>query len=147
MEYGTPELFFNMFKAFLIGLAVGYVIWGWKRKPVSETTDDTPAAEAEPPAEASAEPETTAEADAPDLPPAPAPKNLFTETPDQVDDLKKIKGVGPKMESVLNAKGVYQFAQIAAFTDEDLRGLDAATKSFPGRAERDGWVAQAKALS
>ncbi|WP_352231127.1 helix-hairpin-helix domain-containing protein, partial [Paralimibaculum aggregatum] len=76
----------------------------------------------------------------------PAPAQLFAERPETVDDLQKIKGIGPKMAAVLNERGVYQYAQLAAFTAEDLRWLDAATGSFPGRAERDDWVGQARAL-
>jgi predicted flap endonuclease-1-like 5' DNA nuclease len=32
------------------------------------------------------------------------------------DDLKKISGVGPKLEGVLNEMGFYHFDQIAAWT-------------------------------
>jgi len=31
----------------------------------------------------------------------------------QRDDLKKIKGIGPKIESLLNAGGIYSFADLA----------------------------------
>ncbi|MEM8792089.1 MAG: NADH-quinone oxidoreductase subunit NuoE [Pseudomonadota bacterium] len=61
------------------------------------------------------------------------------------DDLKKIKGVGPKLEDKLNTMGVFHFDQIAAWTKSDIDWVDDEL-SFKGRIERDGWVAQAKAL-
>ena len=63
------------------------------------------------------------------------------------DDLKRIDGVGPKLEEMLNERGVYHFDQIAAWSDDDLDQLDEALGAFPGRARRDDWVGQAKKLS
>jgi NADH-quinone oxidoreductase subunit E len=63
----------------------------------------------------------------------------------KADDLKKIKGVGPKLEGVLNGLGVYHFDQIAAWTGSDISWVDERLK-FKGRIERDGWVGQAKSL-
>lgn len=62
------------------------------------------------------------------------------------DDLKKIKGVGPKLEGLLNKLGYYHFDQIAAWTPEEIAWVDANIEDFPGRATRDNWVGQAKAL-
>lgn len=62
------------------------------------------------------------------------------------DDLKKIKGVGPFLEKKLNALGIYTFAQIANFTDEDKERVNDAIEFFPGRISRDNWVDQAKSL-
>jgi predicted flap endonuclease-1-like 5' DNA nuclease len=39
------------------------------------------------------------------------------------DDLKRIEGIGPKINSVLNAAGVHTFAQVAAMTPEALRQI------------------------
>lgn len=77
---------------------------------------------------------------------APAPASLLTERPDEVDDLKEIKGVGPKMEGVLNDKGVYLFRQVANFSAQDVAWVNEAIEAFPGRIERDQWVAQAQTL-
>jgi len=63
------------------------------------------------------------------------------------DDLKKIKGVGPKLEAVLNGMGFYHFDQIAAWTDQEVAWGDANLEGFRGRVSRDGWVAQAKLLA
>lgn len=64
----------------------------------------------------------------------------------KTDDLKQISGIGPKLEQVLNARGVRTLAVIAAWSDADVASLDAEL-SFDGRIARDGWVAQAKALT
>lgn len=63
------------------------------------------------------------------------------------DDLKRIKGVGPKLEAELNGLGITTFAQIAAFDDSDLERLDDALTAFKGRAVRDDWVGQATELA
>ncbi|MGD1889051.1 MAG: hypothetical protein ACFB15_00330 [Cyclobacteriaceae bacterium] len=62
------------------------------------------------------------------------------------DDLKRIKGVGPFLEKKLNALGIYTFAQVANFTDEDKDKVNDAIEFFPGRISRDDWVGQAKKL-
>jgi predicted flap endonuclease-1-like 5' DNA nuclease len=62
------------------------------------------------------------------------------------DDLKVIKGVGPKLEGLLNGLGVYQFSQIAAFSATDIAWVDSKL-SFKGRIVRDRWVDQARDLA
>jgi NADH-quinone oxidoreductase subunit E len=64
----------------------------------------------------------------------------------KADDLKKIKGVGPKLEQTLNELGVYHYDQIAAWTVADIAWVDDRLK-FKGRIERDGWIDQAKTLA
>ncbi|MDG3040776.1 NADH-quinone oxidoreductase subunit E [Roseicyclus marinus] len=62
------------------------------------------------------------------------------------DDLKKISGVGPKLEALLNEMGFWHYDQIAAWTPAEVAWVDARLK-FKGRIERDGWIAQAAALA
>lgn len=62
------------------------------------------------------------------------------------DDLKKLSGVGPALEKKLNEAGVTTFAQIAAWTEEDVAAMDEKL-SFKGRIEREGWIDQAKELA
>ena len=62
------------------------------------------------------------------------------------DDLKKLSGVGPALEKKLIEGGVTTFAQIAAWTEEDIAAMDEKL-SFKGRIEREGWVEQAKELA
>lgn len=63
------------------------------------------------------------------------------------DDLKKIKGVGPKLEKLLNSLGVTSFAQIAAWDDAEIDRIDAQLGTFQGRIRRDDWPAQARFLA
>ncbi len=62
------------------------------------------------------------------------------------DDLKKIGGVGPKLEGTLNELGIYHFWQIAEFTPDNVAWVDGYL-SFKGRIDRDDWIGQAKALA
>ena len=72
------------------------------------------------------------------------PSNLLTEARDgQPDDLKRITGVGPKLENVLNENGVFHFDQIAAWGDAEIAYMDDKL-SFKGRIARDGWIDQSK---
>jgi predicted flap endonuclease-1-like 5' DNA nuclease len=61
------------------------------------------------------------------------------------DDLRRIRGIGPKNEGVLNALGIYHYEQIAALTGSQVAWLDNYLK-FHGRIARDDWVGQAQAL-
>ena len=62
------------------------------------------------------------------------------------DDLKQLSGVGPALEKKLHEAGVTTFAQIAAWTPEDVAAMDEKL-SFKGRIEREGWIEQAKELA
>ena len=61
------------------------------------------------------------------------------------DDLKRISGIGPKLEQVLNGMGIRTYAQIAAWTVDDLAKVDDQLK-LGGRISRDDWVGQANGL-
>ncbi|CTQ33572.1 hypothetical protein [Jannaschia rubra] len=63
------------------------------------------------------------------------------------DDLKKIKGVGPKLERQCNELGFWHFDQIAAWTDAEVAWVDSHLEGFRGRVSRDDWVSQAKTLA
>lgn len=62
------------------------------------------------------------------------------------DDLKLLKGVGPKLEQTLNALGVYHFDQVASWRKKEIEWVDDKLK-FKGRIERDDWIKQAKVLA
>lgn len=73
---------------------------------------------------------------------------LFANAPDKgADDLKMIKGVGPKLEALLNRLGVWRFDQIASWSADEVAWVDDHLEGFKGRVERDDWVAQAKILA
>ena len=63
------------------------------------------------------------------------------------DDLKMIKGVGPKLEKLLNDMGFYHFDQIAKWTEAEVAWADQNLVGFKGRVSRDTWVEQAKLLA
>ncbi|MCJ2188980.1 hypothetical protein [Novosphingobium beihaiensis] len=81
-----------------------------------------------------------AAAPAPAAAPEPAPAG-------EADDLRKIKGLGPKMQTLLISLGITRYEQIAAWTEADLDDLDTKLGSFAGRPRRDNWVEQAKLLA
>ncbi len=62
------------------------------------------------------------------------------------DNLTRIKGIGVKIDQLLNDMGVYHFDQIAAWTEKEAEWIDYKI-SFPGRAKREDWVGQAKLLA
>ncbi|HAT65993.1 MAG TPA: molybdopterin oxidoreductase [Flavobacteriaceae bacterium] len=62
------------------------------------------------------------------------------------DDLKRISGVGPKMEEKLHQLGIFTFEQVSKMTDTEYDLLDSIIDEFPGRAKRDDWAGQASKL-
>ncbi|WP_299742022.1 NADH-quinone oxidoreductase subunit E [uncultured Tateyamaria sp.] len=80
--------------------------------------------------------------------PAGTKPTLLSEARDGgADDLKLIKGVGPKLEGVLNGIGVFHYDQIAAWSDNEVAWADQNLVGFKGRVSRDNWVTQAQALA
>ena len=77
-----------------------------------------------------------------DAPPLPAGFNMDVAP----DDLRRIRGIGPKIETQCHRLGIYSYAQIAAWTAEDIAHIDVQLRGFEGRASRDDWVSEAKAL-
>ena len=63
------------------------------------------------------------------------------------DNLRLIKGIGPKLDTLLASLGVLRFDQIAAWTDADIAEVDPYLGSFKGRIGRDNWVDQAGYLA
>ncbi len=70
----------------------------------------------------------------------------FDPSSQQADDLKKVNGIGPVMETKLNEIGIYTFDQVSKMTKTEYDLLDSITGSFPGRAQRDDWAGQAEKL-
>ena len=89
---------------------------------------------------------TTPEASQEPAPGQAVPVGLLAERPDEVDDLKQIKGVGKVMERVLNEKGIYLFDQLASLSEQEVAWVNDAIDAFPGRIHRDRWVDQARDL-
>lgn len=113
----------------------------------AERTAPKPAHAAKPKAKEpkAAAPAAKTDADAPQV--GTKPQTLDRARDTGADDLKMIKGVGPKLEKLLNTLGFFHFDQIAAWTDAELAWVDQNLEGFKGRASRDAWVAQAKILA
>jgi NADH-quinone oxidoreductase subunit E len=62
------------------------------------------------------------------------------------DDLKAIKGIGPRLEPRLNDLGIFHIGQIAGWSRANADWVSREL-GFPGRVEREAWVAQAKAMT
>lgn len=86
-----------------------------------------------------------------DAAPEPVQEILAAIVPEPVaapmpDDLTVLTGIGPKLAVALAERGVTRFAQIAAWTDEDIAGFDKDLKLM-GRIGREAWIAQATRLA
>jgi predicted flap endonuclease-1-like 5' DNA nuclease len=128
MIYLIGEIFIWLLPAFLLGLWVGYWIWG---KSSVEITANTYSGNY------SVKPEQAIEK----LP-------TFLTTPvGNPDDLRLIKGVGEKLNALLNSSGIFHFRQIANWTEEEVTLVNNKLEMFKGRIERDQWIEQAKLLS
>lgn len=95
-------------------------------------------------------PDTEAAADTTTAPAADTPgRPLGLDAPREggKDDLKRIKGVGPKLEQLLNDMGYFHFDQIAGWTETEIAWVDDNLEGFKGRVTRDDWVGQARELA
>lgn len=63
------------------------------------------------------------------------------------DDLRRIKGIGPKLADWLADNGVTRFAQIAAWDDETVTDFAQRLGRMGGRIQADDWVGQARILA
>ena len=63
------------------------------------------------------------------------------------DNLELIKGLGPKVNKLLNDFGVTSFTQVAGWTAADVAEMDSKLGAFAGRITRDNWIEQAKLLA
>ena len=130
--------------AFILGLLIGW--WLCCRCKCNKTqtvvaTTKTATATAAPAAVAAA----PASADVSTVADTSKPMG-FASAPSNIDELKRIKGIGPVIERTLNDLGIYQFKQIAEFSSDNVDWVESYL-SFPGRIGREEWVSQAKHLA
>ena len=170
MFWLITQILICLLVAGLLGLFLGWLIWGRRSTPAPDVQTDTAALDtanariaeldrelancrakvAEMPtlsvpaasaSAASASVETTAAAG------SATAFGLFgpvAETP--IDDLKVISGIGPVIEKQLAGIGVVTYRQIADFDADDILRVQEAIDFFPGRIEREDWITQAAAL-
>ncbi|MGR3627170.1 MAG: hypothetical protein ACU0A0_12910 [Limimaricola sp.] len=65
----------------------------------------------------------------------------------QADDLKRLRGVGPKLEEQLNRLGVWHLRQIASWSEGEAAWIDDHLEGFRGRIQRDDWIGQAREMT
>lgn len=75
------------------------------------------------------------------------PEALAAARGGQPDDLKNIRGIGPKLEQLCHRLGFFHFDQIAAWTAAEIAWVDENLEGFKGRVTRDEWVKQAGILA
>lgn len=167
MMFVAGENLLPILVALLIGFITGLWVWKFARKvvvkPDREPTGDAPLRR--PYVDGRSSPVALEE----DLQPFPAPRpepevlarrgaaggaTLVSPGPAAVpaataagDDLQVMKGVGPKLASLLREQGITRYDQIAALSADDLTRLDAHLGAFRGRLTRDRIVEQAAFLA
>lgn len=78
---------------------------------------------------------------------APAAPLKFSDGPvGEPDDLTEVNGIGPVISTKLNEMGIYHFHQLADFSQEQIDQVNEQL-AFPGRIEREEWIAQATELA
>lgn len=130
-------------------VAAGAAVAARSRTKKDDAAAEKPAKKAAKPAEKKGVPETASkEAKVENAAmPGTRPSNLLDGARNgEPDDLKRISGVGAKIEGMLHDNGVYHFDQIAAWGPEEIDYMNERL-SFKGRIERDGWIDQAKAFA
>ena len=173
MIYLLGEIWLWCLLSFLLGLLIGWWIWGGKTEVSGDLQAELDAANrrASEAADARARAEAALAQCRTDLdacnatltagagaaaaaglmaaaPVDSGPLPLFLDAPRGVpDDLRLIKGIGEKLNSLLTSIGIFHFRQIASWTAEDIDQVDAKLEVFKGRIVRDEWVAQAKLLA
>lgn len=129
--------------AFLIGAILGYIIRCMFFRPTKAVIATAATANATAPTPAP-KPASTAKATVtaePDGKPVP----LSGPRDGKKDDLKRIKGIGPKIEGTLNGLGVYHFDQVAGWSSKTVGWVNGFL-TFKGRIQREKWISQAKLL-
>ncbi|MGY6635336.1 MAG: hypothetical protein ACXIU8_16570 [Alkalilacustris sp.] len=63
-----------------------------------------------------------------------------------LEDLQRLRGVGPKLAQTLLDQGVTGIAAIAGWSESDVAWWDENLEGFRGRVSRDAWVDQAREL-
>ena len=166
------SIFMSAVVFIVVGLLLGWIFCS-ELKPLVQSTQTTdtpkapepaaapepapvaePAAAAEPtaapepaPVAASASASASATPDVETAEEAARPEALSSARAGGADDLKMIKGVGPKLEIMLNDLGFYHFDQIAAWSAAEVAWVNDNLAGFKGRVSRDNWVEQASKLA
>ena len=116
-----------------------------RQQRVPEGADEAPVIDEqvppEPDSEAGARPDDLAA-----RPEATAPASLLTEPPAEIDDLRRIRGVGKVTERLLNRNGIWLYRQLAGLTPAETAWLSGVLDMPESRIERERWIEQAGSL-
>ena len=116
--------------------------------PAPEKSQDAPQRSAPPP-----QPEPGSEHHHEDRPEgseeleAMQPQSLAEAVEGKPDDLQRIPGIGPAIETRLNENGVFHFSQIAQWSDAEVAWVEREIPGAAGRPTRDDWRAAAARLA
>jgi len=141
----------------VVGLLLGWIFCS-ELKPLVQSNETSTAPSAPAPAPAPAAEAAPVTAPVAQAPKAEAPEVEAVEDavrPEALsgardgggDDLKMVKGVGPKLEIMLNELGFYHFDQIAGWSAAEVAWVNDNLTGFKGRVSRDNWVEQARKLA
>lgn len=78
--------------------------------------------------------------------PNPAPSTMTARAGKVVQGLRRIRGIGPAYQRVLEQLGITRVQQIAAWTEADVLAFAEKLKIRADRIVKDDWVGQARAL-
>src|SRR6266536_2289092 len=78
--------------------------------------------------------------------PAPAAVADALAAEERTDDLRRIRGVGPAIESALHGLGVRSYRQLATLDEAGLERVRDAVRDRWQRIEREDWIGQARQL-
>ncbi|WP_299725143.1 endonuclease [uncultured Tateyamaria sp.] len=118
-----------------------------KAKPAEKKPAAKPAAEKKPAAKPKAKADPKPVTNPEPVSGGSKPETLSAAREGGPDNLKQIKGVGPKLEALLHSMGFYHFDQIAGWGPNEIAWVDENLEGFKGRVSRDEWVSQAKTLA
>lgn len=160
------DIFFWLLLAMLVGLFVGWLIWGRREHAdcsaiaaelrTCQADLDTCRKRCEalqiPASAAATQPSGAADSppDAPDSEASGSDQTGFrflSEPEGRADNLKRIRGIGPVLEKTLNDLGIFHFWQVARFDKDTIDRIDQLSFRGAGRTERENWVGQAKQLA
>jgi large subunit ribosomal protein L27 len=108
--------------------------------------EEKPKAKAEP-AKAEAQPVAETKEEAPKAEKKAEAAKAKAKNADEKDDLKKLDGVGPKLEEVFNAAGIATFENFAATPVEKLNAILEEAGSRYASKDPTPWIEQAKELA
>lgn len=117
--------------------------------PAAATSAATKAAPAKPAAAKKPAAKPAAKTAAPKKAAAPAAKKAAAPqaaATGKADNLRRLIGIGPVNERLLKGLSVTTYAQIAAWTADDVKRIEEVL-NFDGRIAREKWIEQAKLLA